>query len=140
MNYRTMRPNETMKEDRTWLILAQEGKCKHTNAIRKLGFINWRKKSNARFAIKDTVYLFMSDSRSVRYKMMVTDQDCKREDQKFWIETPREGLTYKLKFLEEYKGKLLSEVELEKHGLKHNSMQNAICNNKPLLDYIQSMF
>ncbi len=135
-----MKQNGTMKEDRIWLILAQEGKCKHAEAIRKLGFINWKMKSNARFAIGDTVFLFMSDSRSVRYEMHVDAEDCKREDQEFWIETPPKGSTYKFKFLQEYKGNLLSEAELEKHGLKHNSMQNAICNNKPLLDYIQSMF
>ena len=129
-----------MKKNRTWLILAQEGKCKHAEAIRKLGFINWRKKSNSHFAKGDTVFLFMSDSRSVRYEMHVDAEDCKREDQEFWIETPPKGPTYKLKLLKEYKGNLLSEAELEKHGLKHNSMQNAICNNKPLLDYIQSIF
>ena len=82
----------------------------------------------------------MSDSRSVRYEMQEDAEDCEREDQEFWAETPREGLTYKLKLHKEYKGNLLSEAGLEKHGLKHNSMQNAICNNKPLLDYIQSMF
>jgi hypothetical protein len=97
-------------------------------------------KSNARFAIGDTVFLFMSDSRSVRYEIQVDAEDCEREDQKFWIVTPPKGSTYKFKFLQEYKGNLLSEAELEKHGLKHNSMQNAICNNKPLLDYIQSIF
>lgn len=129
-----------MKENRTWLILAQEGKCKHAEAIRKLGFINWRKKSNSHFAKGDTVFFFMSDSRSVRYEMQVDAEDCEREDQEFWIETPPKGSTYKFKFLQEYKGNLLSEAELEKHGLKYNSMQNAICNNKPLLDYIQSMF
>jgi len=129
-----------MKGNRKWQILAQERTCKHTEAIHKLGFINWRMKSNARFAIGDTIYLFMSDSRSVRYEMMVAAQNCKREDQEFWTETPREGLTYKFKFLQKYKGNLLSEAELEKHGLKHNSMQNTICNNKPLLDYIQSIF
>jgi hypothetical protein len=129
-----------MKEDRIWLILAQEGKCKHAEAIRKLGFINWRKKSNSHFVKGDTVFLFMSDSRSVRYEMQVDAEDCKREDQEFWIETPPKGLTYKFKFLKEYKENLLSEAELEKHGLKPNGLQNAICNNKPLLDYIQSMF
>jgi hypothetical protein len=129
-----------MKEDRIWLILAQEGKCKHAEAIRKLGFINWKMKSNARFAIGDTVFLFMSDSRSVRYEMHVDAEDCKREDQEFWTETPREGLTYKLKFFKEYTGDKLTETILRKHGLKPNGLQNAICNNKPFLDHIQSMF
>jgi hypothetical protein len=64
-----------MKENRIWLILAQEIKYEHAKAIHKLGFINWRMKSNDRFAIGDTVYLFMSNSQSVRYKMMVTAQD-----------------------------------------------------------------
>jgi hypothetical protein len=42
----------------------------------------------ARFAIGDVVYLFMSDERCVRFKMVVTAENCKREDQAYWVETP----------------------------------------------------
>lgn len=129
-----------MKGNRKWQILAQERTCKHTEAIHELGFINWRMKRNVHFALGDTVFLFMSDSRSVKFKTIVTDNDCERKDQKFWISTPPKRPTCKFKFLKEYKGTKLTEAELEEHGLKHNNMQNAICNNKPLLDYIQSIF
>jgi hypothetical protein len=72
--------------------------------------------------------------------MQVNAEDCKREDQEFWIGTPPKGPTYKLKFFKEYTGDKLTETILRKHGLKPNGLQNAICNNKPLLDYIQSIF
>ncbi|MCH3992552.1 MAG: hypothetical protein LKH27_05650 [Prevotella sp.] len=58
----------------------------------------------------------------------------------FGQELPPKGPTYKLKFFKEYTGDKLTETILRKHGLKPNGLQNAICNNKPFLDHIQSMF
>ena len=42
----------------------------------------------ARFAIGDVVYLFMSDERRIRFKMVVTKENSKREDQAYWMEIP----------------------------------------------------
>ena len=96
----------------------------------------------ARFSIGDIVYLFMSDERCVRFKMVVTAENCKREDQAFWVETPPiENNTYKLELLEEYEGTKLSEKELCMHGLKGGrSLEVPNCNNTELISYIKSIF
>ena len=60
-----------MLNNRTWLAFANRKRCRHTDAIHSLGFINWRM-GRARFSIGDIVYLFMSDERYVRFKMVVT--------------------------------------------------------------------
>ena len=69
-----------MLNNRTWLAFANRKRCRHTDAIHYLGFINWRM-GRVRFSIGDIVYLFMSDERCVRFKMVVTAENCKREDQ-----------------------------------------------------------
>lgn len=60
-----------MNNNRTGLAFANRKRCRHADAIHTLGFINWRM-GRARFAIGDVVYLFMSDERCVRFKMIVT--------------------------------------------------------------------
>lgn len=73
--------------NRTLLAFANRKRCRHADAIHNLGFVSWRM-GRARFAIGDVVYLFMSDERCVRFKMVVTAANCKREDQAYWIEIP----------------------------------------------------
>lgn len=99
-----------MSNNRTWLAFANRKRCRHADAIHSLGFISWRM-GRARFSIGDVVYLFMSDERCIRFKMVVTAENCKREDQEFWVETPPNDITYKLELLEEYEGTMLSEQE-----------------------------
>ena len=88
------------------------------------------------------MYLFMSDERCVRFKMVVTAENCKREDQTFWIDTlPKENNTYKLELLEEYDGTKLSEQELSKHGFNGGkSLEVPNCNNTELIGYIKTVF
>ena len=83
------------KCNRTWIAFANKKRCRHADAINTLGFISWRM-GRARFAIGDIVYLFMSDERYVRFKMIVTAENCKREDKEFWIEKAPDDKTYKL--------------------------------------------
>ena len=129
-----------MLNNRTWLAFANRKKVRHADAIHCLGFINWRM-GRARFSIGDIVYLFMSDERCVRFKMVVTGENCKREDQSFWVVTPPNDITYKLQLLEEYEGTMLSEKELCKNGLKGGrSLQIPNCNNNELIGYIKSIF
>ena len=91
--------------------------------------------------IGDIVYLFMSDERCVRFKMVVTAENCEREDKAFWVETPPNDITYKLELLEEYEGTKLSEKELCMHGLKGGrSLEVPNCNNTELIGYIKSIF
>ena len=106
-----------MLNNRTWLAFANRKRCRHTEAIHCLGYINWRM-GRARFSIGDIVYLFMSDKRCVRFKMVVTAEN-----------------------LEEYEGTMLSEKELCKYGLKGGrSLEIPNCNNKELIGYIKSIF
>lgn len=73
--------------------------------------------------------------------MVVTAENCKREDQEFWVETPPNDITYKLELLEEYEGTMLSEQELSKHGFNGGrSLKVPCCNNKELMSYIKTIF
>ena len=124
----------------TWLAFANRKKCRHADAIHSLGFISWRM-GRARFAIGDVVYLFMSDMRRVRFKMVVTAENVEREDQAFWMEKAPSDTTYRLELLEEYNGALLSEQEMFKHGFKGGkSLEIPNCKNKQLLDCIKTVF
>ena len=129
-----------MQRNRTWLAFANRKRCRHADAILSLGFISWRM-GRARFSIGDVVYLFMSDERCVRFKMVVTAENCKREDQAYWVETPPNDITYKLELLEEYDGTKLSEQELRKHSFKGGrALEIPSCNNVELINYIKSVF
>lgn len=126
--------------NRTWLAFANRKRCRHADAIHSLGFISWRM-GRARFAIGDVVYLFMSDERRVRFKMVVTAENVEREDYAFWVEKAPSDKTYRLELLEEYKGALLYEQEMFKHGFKGGkSLEVPNCNNKQLLDYIKTVY
>ena len=95
----------------------------------------------AHFSIGDIVYLFMSDERCIRFKMIVTAENCQREDQKYWVETAPNDITYKLELLEEYTGTELNEPVLYSHGFSGGkSLEVPNCNNVELLNYIKSIF
>lgn len=129
-----------MKLNRIWLAFANRKRCRHADAIHSLGFISWRM-GRARFAIGDIVYLFMSDERKVRFKMVVTAENCKREDKDYWVETAPNDRTYKLELLEEYAGSELNESVLFEHGFSGGkSLEIPNCNNEELLNYIKSKF
>lgn len=130
-----------IKENRTWLVFANKKRCRHADAIRELGFINWVMGKKFHFSIGDIVYMFMSDERLIRFKTVVTAEDCDREDKKYWIKDAPDDKTYKLEFVKEYNGTLLGETELEKHGFAGGkSIENPCCNNKALFEYINSVF
>ena len=66
-------------ETKRWLAFANRKRCNHAQALRELGFINWTM-NRVNFNIGDIVYLFISDERCVRFKTIVVDKDCRRED------------------------------------------------------------
>ena len=114
-----------MIQNRTWLAFANRKKCRHADAIHNLGFISW-KMGRARFSLGDIV---------------LTAENCKREDQAYWVETPPNDITYKLELLEEYDGTKLNESVLCEHGFTGgNSLEGPICKNEELLNYIKSIF
>lgn len=129
------------KLNRTWLIYANRAKCKHADAIHKFGFINWAMGPKYRFAIGDTVYVFMSDERIARFKMRVEAEGVKREDNDFCISLSKDDITYRLRFVAEYNGQLLHEYELEKRGFKGGrSIEKPSCRRDEYMDYIESVF
>lgn len=129
-----------MSINRAWLAFANRKRCRHADAIHSLGFISWRM-GRARFAIGDVVYLFMSDERRVRFKMVVTAENVEREDYAFWVEKAPSDKTYRLELLEEYKGALLYEQEMFRHGFKGGkSLEIPNYKNKQLLDYIKTVY
>lgn len=126
--------------NRTWLAFANRKRCRHADAIHNLGFINWRM-GRERFDIGDIVYLFMSDERKVRFKMIGVAENSKREDQEYWVDNAPNDITYKLELLEEYGGKELNEPYLINHSFKGGrSLQVPNYNNDKLISYIKSIF
>lgn len=129
-----------MAHNRTWLAFANRKRCKYADAIHNLGSLCWRM-GRARFSIGDIVYLFMSDERCIRFKMVITAENSKRRDQAFWVEAPPDDITYKLELIEEYDGTMLSEHNLCKYGFKGGrSIETPSCNNIELIRYIKSVF
>ena len=59
-----------MKGNKNWLVYANRELCHHSEALHELGFINWRE--GRKMSIGDTVYLFMSDERRIRFKTEVS--------------------------------------------------------------------
>lgn len=124
------------------LAFAQRDICDHAKALHELGFINWTMKLT-KFNIGDIVYLFMSDERRVRFKTVVVEDNCQREDGSYWDKKKKPGknLTYKLQFVEEYKGTGLEEIELKKYGFKGGgSIERPLKKNPQLFEYINGFF
>ena len=128
------------KGNNTWLVFANRNKCHHTEALHELGFINW-KANRTNMVVGDIVYLYMSDERRVRFKTQVVAEDCKREDGKYWQETPSKDLTFKLEYRAEYDGKELDETALKQHGFKGGqSIERPMKNNPQLFEYVEEVF
>ena len=127
--------------NRTWLIYANRNKCNHADAIHNIGFISWAMGKNYKFAIGDTVYVFMSDERKVRFKMRVEKEGVKREDSDYCISLSKDDITYRLRFVAEYNGEQLNEDELIKREFKGgSSIEKPSCKEGPYMDHIKSVF
>ncbi len=125
---------------RTWIVFGNRKRCRHADAIHSMGFLNWTM-NRTNFRKGDIVYMFMSDERKIRFKLLVAEENCQREDGRFWEEKAPKDTTYELTLLDEYNGNLLDESELMKHGFKGGkSLQHPSCNNKELIEYIESVF
>lgn len=130
-----------MEKNRTWIAFGNRKRCNHADAIHNLGFINWRMGRQFRFAIGDIIYLFMSDERRVRFKLVVTKANCERQDKEYWEGNAPNDVTYKLELLDEYNGALLNESYLIEHGFNGGrSIETPSCNNIQLLEYINKVF
>lgn len=130
-----------MAHNRTWLAFANETICNHHKALKELGFVNWTTNIKSKFVENDIVYLFMSDDRSIRYKLKVAKVNVPREDGDYWIAPAPNDYTYKLELMAEYNGNLLKEEVLIKIGFKGGgSILNPTCHNTQLLEYIDDIF
>lgn len=127
-------------ENKNWLVFANRNKCHHAEALHALGFINW-KEGRTNMNIGDTVYLYMSDERRVRFKTQVIAEGCKREDGKYWQEKYTSDKTYKLKLIDEYNGHALDDSLLRQHGFNGGrSIERPMYNNPKLFQYIDGVF
>ena len=71
--------------------------------------------NGVKFKPGDIVYLFTSDTRSIRFKGEVIEENVPRSDGKFWKIPPPVDLTYKVKLLDTYNGTMLNEQHLLQH-------------------------
>ena len=127
-------------QNRAWLVFANEEKCKHVRCLEEKGFISWHRGS-IKFAEGDTVYIFLSTERRVRYKTKVVAVDVDREDASYWIEKAPKDKTHRLELVTEYSGKGLHEKDLQMYGFKGGrSLQHPMCGNLELLNYIETCF
>ena len=124
---------------RTWLAYANRKKCHHREALENMHFISWSMKS-ANFEIGDTVYLYMSDEKSIRFKTEVVAERVKREDRDYWQEATSDNLTYRLALRKEYLGDGLTEAKMILNGYKRSSLERPIYNNPRLFAYIEETF
>jgi hypothetical protein len=129
-----------MEHNRRWLVYANESRCNHVKALSEIGYVSWNP-HNRKFKVGDYVYMFLSLDRNVRFKTKVTAVNVPRTDQKYWITAPSNSLTCRLELITEYNGEHLNEEELKKHGFKGGgSIEQPMCGNKELLDYIEEVF
>ncbi len=128
-------------KNRTWLVYANRNKCNHADAIHSLGFISWAMGAKYKFAIGDIVYIFMSDERRVRFKMQVEMEGTQREDNDYCLSLSQNDITYRLRYVAEYNGRLLNEDELTARGFKGGrSIEKPSCKEGEYMDYIKSVF
>ena len=120
-----------MANGQSWLVFAQHESCRHALALAQMGYLCWNP-HNRKFQLGDTVYLFMSSDRSVRFKTEVTAVGVPRTDQKYWNN---------LTFVETYTGEELEEHKLMDHGfLGGKSIQQPKRLYGELLEYIEAQF
>ena len=129
-----------MKQNRRWLVFANNEKCNHGRSFAEQGFVSWNP-HRRKFAVGDTVYLFFSQDRAVRVKAEVVEVGVPRADKAYWNVIPPEDRTCKLQLVAEYEGDALNESVLMGHGFKGGgSIELPMCGNTQLLDYIEEQF
>lgn len=130
-----------MTGKRKWLVFANRDKCHHAEALHELGFVNWRARKSFKMSIGDIVYLYVSDERRVKFKTQVVADNCERQDDNYWQIPASHDPTYKLDYLEEYKGHELDDTVLREHGFNGGgSILTPNYKNTRLLEYIESIF
>ena len=130
----------TPSKNRRWLILANDAECDYDRAFSEHGYVYINAK-NRRINVGDTIYLYMTNEKRVRYDTMVVAVNVKRQDNNYWNISPPKGATCKLEMIGEYKGKALSLSKLKKNGFNgERTIKLPICNNMMLLDYIEDEF
>ena len=129
-----------MKNNRTWLVFANEDKCNHILSFEEQGFISWVE-NKIKFALYDTVYVFVSSERRIRYKTKVVAVNCRRGDAKYWKGIAPNDTTSMLQLVQEFSGNELDELILLSYGFKGGrSIQTPMCNNTELFEYVESVF
>lgn len=126
--------------NKSWLVFGNAKRCNHTKSLHETEFINWTQ-AHTKFNIGDTIYLFVSDERRIRFELIVTSMNEERQDSSYWIEEAPNDMTFRLELVDEYFGYELDEIELKMHGFKGGrSLQRPMCRNQELFEYIAECF
>ncbi|MDD3507733.1 MAG: hypothetical protein PHY27_04845 [Parabacteroides sp.] len=121
-------------------MFANEEKCNHILSFKDQGIISWIE-NKIKFALNDTVYVFVSSDKRIRYKTKVVAVNCRRRDAKYWYGIAPNDTTSMLQLVQEFSGNELDEQILLRYGFKGGrSIQSPMCNNPKLFEYIDSVF
>ena len=132
------------KENRNWIVFANEKLCDHVKAMSEIHCCNWAS-HHYRFEIGDGVYMYVcnidGETRRIRYKTIVeavhlTD----RVDKSYWHIPLSGNESCLLRLVEEYYGTALDEEEIKKHGFKDFNAGSAKLVKGELLFYIEECF
>ena len=102
------------KENRNWIVFANEKLCDHVKAMSEIHCCNWAS-HHYRFEIGDVVYMYVcnidGETRRIRYKTIVeavhlTD----RVDKSYWHIPLSGNESCLLRLVEEYDGKIMMQI------------------------------
>ena len=108
-------------KSRVFLLKGKEEIIDHVKSIREFGCCYWKKAPNKRLRQGDICFLFLSGKghNQIRYRLVVSDVSCKREDKSCWnIPYEEDYDCYKLvPTAKIYCGDKLSREKLEDIGI-----------------------
>lgn len=123
-----------------WLISCNTDYYDIINAFKELSIIEWKQSITP--VIGDIVFIYVTKSKSVRYRCVVNDINIETpriDDSKFTIDDTKFGNYGKymeLKLLENFDEQLLPLSDLKSHGLKTVEWATNLSKNPSLHDYI----
>jgi len=128
------------KEKRTWIVFANEDFIRHRDLLTKTNHIYWPV-NIVNFEIGDIVYLFMSDTKTINYKLIVSAKKANRDDQEFWLKDSPQDNVFVLEQLIKIDNDLLKDKVLKKYGFNGGkSIRRPVYNKPELIHYIDSVF
>lgn len=108
-----------MNKTRVFLLKGREDKIQHVKSVEKYGCCYWKK--SHKLQLGDVCYLFLTGKghNQIRYRLVVEDVNCKRDDSDCWnVHYEEDNDCYKLvPNAKKYDGDRLSRENLEAIGI-----------------------